>query len=570
MSTAATKFDAGVTKIQKGLGKMEDKFKATGAKMANLQTGLASLGAGAFLKGALDESTAFQKSLNLTQAVTGATAEQIDMMREKALDWGASTQFSSGQVASAMAELGKMGNKTNEIIDLMPGTMALAAAGEIEMAEAANFTMGILNQFNMGLDKAGNVADILATGASGAATSVGGLASAMNNTGLQASMAGLSIEDTTAALMAMASKNIEGAEAGTLFKNAVKSLMVMTDKTRGGFEKMGIDIDNFRDSTTGQMTDFYGLIEAMKATGETGGRIMAETFDIRALQAFSAITGTTTDAMNGYRDSLANVEGNAQAMQDTLLNGIEHMVTFESVTQNLKVMMGSWLNESLAPVLNKFNEWLGSMQKNNPEMLKLITYVLMGVTALGAILIPLGLVISSIGAIIGVIKTIIGLTKVWTAVQGAFNLVMGAGLAPILAIVAAVAALIAIVVLVIKNWDDLKLAGAMALDFIIEKVQALIGWFGGLGDKIGESFGKVKDFFGGIGEKVGGLFNRDDAVTSPYMARTAPAPILSGYGGSVSADASVSVYTSKDVEVEPFKATGNLGYNMSDRYSRGM
>jgi TP901 family phage tail tape measure protein len=656
MSAAAGKFDSGISRMQSRLGNLQSKFQATGAKLANLQTGLASIGAGVFLKGALEESMAFQKSLNMTQAVTGSTAEQMDLMRNKALEWGAQTQFSSGAVAQAMAELGKMGNKTNDIIALMPGTMALAAAGEISMGEAANFSMGILNQFGLGLDKAVDVADILATGASGAATSVSGLASAMNNTGLMANMAGLSITDTTKALMAMATKNIEGAEAGTLFKNAMKELSVMTDKTRGGFDEMGIDIDNFRNATTGQITDFWGLIEAMKATGEVGQGIMTKTFSIRAMQSLAAIVGTDTEKMNEFTTVLEKSSGASKDMATTLMSGLEPMIQFQSIMQNLKVIVGTFVAEAITPLLKKFNEWMGNMQKNNPQTLKWITYIAMGTTALGAILIPLGLMISALGSLIGVFKAamvvtklfgitqallagimgtsgasiavttgtttayVIGTklaaaaTKVWSVVQIAFNAVMSAN--PIALVIIGIAALIAAIVIVVKYWkqitaavknawtwlvnfyDSMKglivifapflipllttievirelvksfadikaaftdqgfIAGILAigkaiLTGLIEPFKGVLDLVIAVKDKIGGAFGAVKDFFTGGGEEA--------EAASPFASRQQEAPIPGQYGGrGADASASVSVYTEKGLKVEPFTASGDLGYN---------
>lgn len=594
MGSVATKFDSKMSTVRGALGKLEDKFKSTGAKLTNLQTGLASIGAGAFLKSALDESTNFQKSMNMTGAVTGATTEQMELMRSKALEWGASTQFSSLQVSGAMAELGKMGNKTNEIISLMPGVMALAAAGEIDMAEAANYSMGILNQFGLSLDNAGMVSDVLARGASMAATSVSGLASAMNNTGLQAAMAGLEITDTTAALAAMASKNLEGAEAGTMMMNALKQLQVMPDKVREGFDKMGIDIDNFRDATTGQMTDFWGLIEAMKTAGATGAQL-GEMFDVRAMKAMAILVETNTEELNQYREAVSNAGGASKEMADRLKEGLEHIIEFQSVTQNLKVIMGAFVAEALVPLLSRFNEWLGNMQQNNPEMLKMITYFLMGVTAIGAILIPMGLLVSAVGSIIGVIKGatiattaltavqgflagafgltgvsvanttaattayLIGTkaaaaaTKIWTGLQIAFNAVMSAN--PIAIAVLAVAALTAAGIALYKNWEPVK------------------EFFASLGEKIAQVANTVKDFARGIGGKIATALGFDiggEAVESQVgMAESAPIP--QGYSmANVNANASVSVYTEEGMGVKPFESSGNLGYNMANSYQRGM
>ena len=605
MAGAGAAFDAQTTKIQKGLGKMEDKFKTAGSKLANLQTGLASVGAGMFLKGALEESVNFQKSLNMTQAVTGSTIEQMELMRQKALEWGSQTQFSSIQVAQAMAELGKMGNKANDIIDLMPGTMALAAAGEISMAEAANFSMGILNQFGMELGQAGMVADILAKGASGAATSVGGLAQAMNNTGLQASMAGLSIGDTTAALMAMASKNMEGAEAGTMMMNALKQLQVMPDKVRKGFEGMGIDIDNFRDSTTGQMTDFYGLIGAMKDAGATGAQL-GGMFDVRSMKAMSILVETNTDKLMQYRDQVANSTGAAKEMADTLKNGLNHLIEFQSIMQNLKVIVGGFVTTAINPLLVKFNQWMGDMQTNNPEVLKMATYLLMGVTAIGAILVPLGLLMGSISSIIGAVRMIIGLTKLWTAVskigtviQAAFNAVVSANPVALLTIgiIAAGIALYknwdVVSEFLIKIWDEIKMAGTAVWEGLKTAFTTSIAFikanFYTFADGILSVYGNLFKTIIGLASKVGGALGLDvsgldnmitkmealqqsvrdkslvggSSVMSPYLPKTPEAPNPNSSGNAnANANASVSVYAEKGIGVVPFQSKGNLGYNM--------
>lgn len=506
MAGIGAKFDGQISKIQAGLGKMEDKFKSSGAKLANLQTGLASIGAGVFLKGALEESIQFQKSLNMTKAVTSSSAEQMEIMRSKALEWGSQTQFSSLQVAGAMAELGKMGNKTNQIIDLMPGTMALAAAGEISMAEAATFSMQAINQMGLELSDAEMVADTFATGAANASTSVAGLASAFSNTGLAARGAGLDMNTTTIALMALASQGQEGAHGGTMLKNSLLELQKMTPKVRKGFDGLGIDIDNFRNATTGQVTDLFGLIDALKETGDVGIKALGDMFGKQALQGMSALVGTSTEKMNEFRDSMKNVSGGAERMKDDLMAGLEPFTQFESVIGNLKVIVGSFVLEAINPLLEKFNKWLGDIQQNNPQLLKMITYFLMGVTALGAILIPLGLIISSMGSLFGVIKVALGVTKifgiaqavlsgifglsgtaiatttatttayligakiaaaatkVWSGIQMAFNAIMSAN--PIALIVIGIVALIVIIILLVKNWDKVKAAIGTAWEAI--------------------------------------------------------------------------------------------------------
>jgi TP901 family phage tail tape measure protein len=471
MRAGLDKFDAGISSAQTKLKGMGSRLQATGARLANLQTGLASLGAGAYLKKSFDDAVGFQKALNMTQAVTKSSTETMETMRVKALEWGAQTQFSSVQVADAMAELGKKGLQTNQILDLMPGLMSFAAAGEIEMSEAATYAMGIINQFGLEVKDAALVSDLLAQAASNSSTSVTGIAAAMNNTGLQAKMAGLSIQDTTLALMAMAQQNLQGEEAGTMMMNALKSLQVAPKKVIAGFQQMGINLDDFRDKTTGQMTDFWGLIQAMRDAGATGAQL-GGMFDVRAMKAMSILIETNSADLSMMSGLLDQAGGAAGQMSDTLMKGpVGAVARFNSVMQNLNITVGGTVAQALLPLMERFSAWLGMMQTSHPMLLKMITYFLMGITVIGAILIPLGLIITSIGSVISVIGSLIGFLKAWTLAQTVLNAVMAVN--PITWIILGVVALIAIIVL------------------LVVKIKAVRDWFIWLGTSIADIFMKL-------------------------------------------------------------------------------
>lgn len=584
MAAAATKFDRGVTKIQNRLGQFQQRLQTAGRNVANLQTGLAALGAGVYLKKSMDDALEFHRAMNMTSAVTGIVGDDLEYLRNRALDWGAKTQFSSIQVGKAMSEFGKKGLDLQKILSIMPGTMDLAAAGELNLADAASYSTGILNQFGLNLDKAGDLADLLATAASNSATSVRGIAEAMANTGVQADIAGVSVIDTTAALMALAQKQMEGARAGTMMMNLFIRLTTMAPKLRKGFIKLGIDIDKFRDSTTGQITDFFGLIEAMKKGGATA-EILGKMFDIRALKAMSILVQTSTEDLEMFREKI-NVSGGAsRKMAETLLSGpVGTMVRFRSVMQNLNVTVGSFLAEAIEPLVIWFTKLVGGLQKNNPGLLKFITYALMGITAVGAFLIPLGLMMSTIGSLIGVVKIIIGLTKLWSAVQMIFNMIMAGN--PIALIVLGIIALIAVIILVIKNWEFVKKVFWKVVNSIKAGIKKLWNWFSGLLDNpfftavgllfapwliipalIIKHWDKVKAVFTGIVDKIKavggffkGIFGGKTEITGGITG--SEVPLSTSKEVNVSAESSVSVYTEKSMKATPFKKSGNLGYNL--------
>ena len=82
----------------------------------------------------------------------------------------------------------------------LTGALSLAAAGSLEVAEAAEISASALTQFKLSGDKIPHLADLLAAGAGKAQGSVKDLGAALNQTGLVAASTGLSIEETTGGL----------------------------------------------------------------------------------------------------------------------------------------------------------------------------------------------------------------------------------------------------------------------------------------------------------------------------------------------------------------------------------
>ena len=121
-AVALQKIYATGTKFQEVGGKVE----GVGKSLLPVSAALTGVGV-AGLKVATD----FEKAMSGVQAITGATGTEFEKLRETAIDLGATTAFSSGEVAEAMTEMAKAGCSTTQIIDGMAGVLdATAASGE--------------------------------------------------------------------------------------------------------------------------------------------------------------------------------------------------------------------------------------------------------------------------------------------------------------------------------------------------------------------------------------------------------------------------------------------------------
>src|SRR3954469_8527516 len=213
---AATKDFAGkLDQSAKGghLDKVADSAGVAGIALAGM--------AGYAIKAAAD----FDKAMSGVSAATHASAKDISALRQAALQAGKDTQYSATQAAQGITELSKAGVSTASILGGgLKGALALAAAGQLDVGEAAEIAASAMTQFKLSGDKVPHVADLLAAAAGKAQGSVHDMGYALNQSGLVASQFGLSIEDTTGALAEFANAGLTGSDAGTSFKSMLLAM----------------------------------------------------------------------------------------------------------------------------------------------------------------------------------------------------------------------------------------------------------------------------------------------------------------------------------------------------------
>ena len=153
----------------------------------------------------------FDQAMSNVQAATHESAENMGLLRDAALEAGAGTVYSANEAAGAIEELAKAGLSTKSIIGGgLTGALDLAAAGGLEVADAAGIASTTLQQFGLEGNKASHVADVLAAGAGKAMGDVSDLSMALSQSGTVAAQFGLSLEETTGSLAAFASKGQVG------------------------------------------------------------------------------------------------------------------------------------------------------------------------------------------------------------------------------------------------------------------------------------------------------------------------------------------------------------------------
>lgn len=200
---------------------------------------------GAFVVDSIKQAGNFESGMLRFGSVTGDAIAEAGMALEDFsalfLQLGADTQFSAAQAQEAAINLAK-GGLTPAMIagGALADTLQLAAAGELELATAADITAKQLGVWaDQGVTSA-NVANLLAQAANASVVSVEELALGMANVGGVAKLAGASFQDTVTALGAVSAGFSSAADAGTSMKAFLQKLQPATKPAIAAFRELNL------------------------------------------------------------------------------------------------------------------------------------------------------------------------------------------------------------------------------------------------------------------------------------------------------------------------------------------
>ncbi|MBK8199237.1 MAG: phage tail tape measure protein [Acidobacteria bacterium] len=278
--------------------------------LRNTVSGLA-LGA-AFVAGAKTIAN-FSQSMSTLEAVSGAVGTELDGLRNKALELGASTRFSATQAADAMGELARAGFTANEVLAAIGPTLSAAQAGGADIASTAEIIGSTIRGFGIEATDAARVADVLAQAANASNAGITDLGEALKFAAPTARQLGLDLEETIAIIGKLSDGGLKGGLAGR------------------GFQSLATQIVNNREEIQGLIGDFNlaeeglgSVLRRLKEAGITTEQII-KLFRAENLDTFGILANAAVDeSLNGLEKVLRAAEGSsarAAAIMDDNLNG---------------------------------------------------------------------------------------------------------------------------------------------------------------------------------------------------------------------------------------------------------
>lgn len=447
-------FTGGLKRAQEQLKTFTDNTSTTSQKWSALGSTLTTIGGG-LTKGittpllgvgtaATVVGNSFEAQMSRVEAISGATADEMEALRDQAIQLGADTSFSASEVATAMENLASAGFGVNEIMDAMPGLLDLAASSGASLGDASSYVATTMNAFGIEAENTTHIADVFAQAAAATNAQTEDMGEAMKYIAPVANAMGLSLEETAASIGVLSDAGIMGSQAGTTLRSMLSSMTRQSEPAAEAMQELGItfyDTDGKMRPLSENIAILQGAMEGL--TQEQQNNALVTIFGQEALSGVLALMEAGPEEIDSLTASLENSDGAAQNMADTMMDNtsgaIEQMMgAFESA--------GIVIQEKLAPFITDVATKVGDLATEFSELDDQTLETIVTVAGIAAAVGPALLVFGNLAKAIGAIGTAISgaggfiasVSAMGTTISSVFTSFAG----PIGAVIAIIAALV--------------------------------------------------------------------------------------------------------------------------------
>ena len=434
-----------------------------------------------FSKDVIETGKNFDSSISNVAAISGATAEEMDIIRQKSEELGATTKFTAKESADAFGYMALAGWDVESMLSGIGGVLDLAAASGMDLARASDIVTDDLTAFGLTAQDSAHFVDMMTYAMSHSNTTTEMLGEAYKNCAATAASLGYTAEDVTAVLMTMANSGIKGGEAGTALNSVMTRLATDTKNCATVLEGYNVHIYDAQ----GNMQSLSSILQGISG-------VWQDLNDKQQANLAKAIAGTNhysalQTIMNGLSDSAAasgmsfgdyaaaleECDGAAQNMATTMIDNLAgDMTLLDSAVDGMKIALSQELTpvmreavqfvtskipdikKSIEPLFSEGAKFVSGLIKQLPTVLEVLSDIAPVLKTVAGVL----LTVKAAEKAAAAVKAIQGITAAFAAAStGAAT--FGAALSAIPAVAAAaafavIAADIAAVALSAKDADD--------------------------------------------------------------------------------------------------------------------
>ena len=328
LTGAAKKTGRGARRLERDTAKLERRMKATSAATGFLRREMVALvgayGATRSVKAVVTAYASFEQGLLNVASVSGATAAELERLKEAALAAALATRFDTVAATEALYALASAGFTVEQQMAALRPVLDFAAAVQADLGQASELVAGALKTFSLEAAQAGRVADVFTASVGASRLNAGRLELAMRNAGPTAAAYQQSLEGTVAALGKLTDIFGTGMRAGSGLAAAFAEL---NDQGR----KLGIAIKD----DAGKFLPLVEIIRRMEKQGWDS---------TRAIQVFGREAGPAlANLLNVGSNALEKMESRLQSSGQAAKTAGKQMSGLQGDLDRMSSAFGAFL-----------------------------------------------------------------------------------------------------------------------------------------------------------------------------------------------------------------------------------
>lgn len=280
---------------------------------------------------AVDVGSNFEAAMSQVQAISGATGADLEALTAKASQLGRDTIYSATDAGNALYYMSLAGWDTKQMLDSIDGVLNLAAASNMDLANASDIVTDEITAFGLSAKDASHFVDIMAYAQANSNTTTEALGEAYKEVASVAGKFNISAEDTTAILMTMANAGFKGSTAGNALSTCLTRLMVNTSDCATELKKYGVSIYDSNGQMKSMSSILEGITDAFAGLSQEEQASLAKTIAGQNQYAafLTILSGLSDEAKKGgqsfgdYTSQLEKCDGTAAKMSATIQDNLK-------------------------------------------------------------------------------------------------------------------------------------------------------------------------------------------------------------------------------------------------------
>lgn len=422
-SDSWTKVSNGASKFASVTEKASSKLTSFGSTMTKAVTAPIAIGFVAAAKSAIDFNSQIQAMgplLTNGGAITAKYRAQLDQLASASKKWSVEYGVSTTAINDGMSEMIKRGYTAAQTLGAMPAVLNAAKASGDDFNDVMHVSTSVLEQFGLKtesttgmLKNTSRVTDALTYVANATAAGFQDMGEAMTYVGPSAHAAGISLEETAAAIGIMSNKGIEGSVAGTALRGALTRLLKPSKQNLQGFNELGISVADFKKGTLTLPEILDKIKNNTKGwTDQQRASAVALAFGTEAQAGMNALISAGGGELRKYTSEAENASGTTAKIANQLNNtDVAKVKRFQESIHVLGIEVGQKLLPTLTPLIKTATDVVNAFTKMDSGTQQTIIKF----AALAAIVGPIS---SLIG---GALKPVVVLSKGISGITGAIG-----------------------------------------------------------------------------------------------------------------------------------------------------